>query len=70
MKFIGKRTIRLDKEINELDELVFKFVKILETYTSYVIVSGYVAILLGRDRGTEDIDIIIPKLDKQKLSVI
>lgn len=70
MKFINKNTIELEKEINEVDELVFKFVKILEKYTSYVIVSGYVAILLGRDRGTEDIDIIIPKLDKQKLSVI
>jgi len=70
MEFVNKNTIKIDKEINELDILVCSFVKILEKHTDYVIVSGYVAILLGRDRGTEDIDIIIPKIDKQKLSLI
>lgn len=67
MRFISKNTIKLDKEINELDKFVFRFVDILKKHMDYVIVSGYVAILLGRDRGTEDIDIIIPKVDKQKL---
>ncbi len=66
----ANNTIKLDKEINELDRLVINFVRLFEKCTSYVIVSGYVAILLGRDRGTEDIDIIIPKIDKQKLSEI
>jgi hypothetical protein len=70
MEFVNKHTIKLDKEINELDKLVFKFVKILEKHTPYVIVSGYVAILLGRDRGTEDVYIIIPKLDMPKLAAI
>ena len=68
MKFINKNTIKLDKEINELDKFVFRFIDILKKYSDYVIVSGYVAILLGRNRGTEDIDIIIPKIDKQELS--
>lgn len=70
MKFINKNTIKLDKVINELDRFVLKFVKILQKHTGYVIVSGYVAILLGRERGTDDIDVIIPKINKEKLSVL
>lgn len=67
MEFVNKNTIKLDKEINELDRFVIRFIDILEKYSDYVIVSGYVAILLGRDRATEDIDIIIPKTDKAGL---
>lgn len=70
MKFINKNTIKLDKEISGLDRFVLDFVKILQKHTDYVIVSGYVAILLGRDRGTDDIDIFIPKIGKEKLAVI
>ena len=70
MKFINKNTIKLDKEINELDKIVIRFIDILKKYTDYVIVSGYVAILLGRDRGTEDIDIIIPKKNKNELKLL
>lgn len=69
MKFVKKNTIKLDKEINDLDRFVFKFVNILKKHTDYVIVSGYVAILLGRDRTTEDIDIIIPKKNKDELKL-
>ena len=67
MKFINKNIIELDKKINELDKFVFRFVKILEKCTDYVIVSGYVAIMLGRERTTDDIDIIIPKISKENL---
>jgi len=70
MKFINKNTIKLDKEINDLDKFVLRFIKILEKHADYVIVSGYVAILLGRDRGTDDIDVIIPKLSKEKLELL
>ena len=66
MKVLNKKTIRLDKELNILDKFVLKFVSILEKYVKYVIVSGYVAILFGRARATEDIDIIISKLPKNK----
>lgn len=69
MRFL-KNTIKLDKVINELDKFVLKFIGILEKYTDYVIVSGYVAILLGRDRTTDDIDIIVPKMDKNKLKLL
>jgi len=64
MKFIDKNTIKLDRELNELDKFVISFIKILEKYTNYVIISGYVSILLGRSRATEDIDIFTKKLDK------
>ncbi|MFH1182464.1 MAG: hypothetical protein V1702_05890 [Candidatus Woesearchaeota archaeon] len=70
MKFVGKNTIRLDRILNDLDRFVLKFVKILETHTNYVIVSGYVAILFGRSRTTEDVDIFIPKLDKGRFSAL
>lgn len=63
MEFTSKNAIKLDKEINELDKFVFKFIKILERHTDYVIISGYVAILLGRSRSTEDIDVFIKEVD-------
>lgn len=63
MEFLDKATIKLDKVENELDRLVLDFVKILEKHTKYVIVSGYVAILFGRSRATEDVDIFIKRLD-------
>ncbi len=57
--------IKFDKNTSDLDEFVFDFVKLLESCgIRYVIVSGYVAILFGRSRGTEDIDILIDRLDQ------
>ena len=70
MKFLDKKTIKIDRELNELDKFVLKFTKILEKHTDYVIVSGYVSILLGRTRGTEDVDIFIKKLDKKKFIIL
>ena len=54
-----KKEIILDKELNELDKYVLEFIKILEKHVDYVIISGYVSILLGRSRSTEDIDLFI-----------
>ena len=57
--------IRLtNKTLSELDTFVLDFLSVLKAYTDYVIVSGYVTILFGRARGTEDIDIIIEKMDR------
>ncbi len=53
-----------EKYLTALDRFVLDFIHILEQKTSYVIVSGYVAILFGRSRGTEDVDILIPRLEK------
>jgi hypothetical protein len=68
MEFIDEKTIRLDKKINEVDLFVFKFIDLLEKYTNYVIISGYVSILFGRNRGTDDIDMIIPKMTLEQFS--
>jgi len=43
-----------------------KFCKIVEQHCKYIIVSGYLVIALGRSRGTQDIDMIIEKLDLKK----
>ena len=66
MKFIDKNTLKLDKILNELDKFVLRFIKVLGKHCNYVIVSGYVSILLGRARATEDVDIFIEKLSKEE----
>ena len=63
MKFINKKTIEIDRELSDLDKFAIDFTDILKKNIDYVIVSGYVAILLGRARASEDIDVIIPKID-------
>ena len=50
---------------NILDEFCEKFCSVVEKYCKYIVVSGFVAISSGRTRATEDIDIIIEKLDFQ-----
>jgi len=53
---------------NILDKFCIDFCKIIEKYTKYIIVSGFVAIASGRVRGTEDIAMIIDKISKEKFS--
>lgn len=54
--------IGLTKELNNLDRLTLEFTAVLDDVgLSYVIVSGYVALLFGRSRTSEDIDIIITR---------
>ena len=65
MKFIDHTTIQLDKILTELDLFVLGFIRILKQYAEYVIVSGYIPILFGRSRATEDVDIFIRKIDLQ-----
>lgn len=48
---------------NILKRFTSDFCQIAEKFTKYMIVSEYVAISTGRSRGTEDIDIIIEKLN-------
>ncbi|HRS42866.1 MAG TPA: hypothetical protein P5530_03270 [Candidatus Diapherotrites archaeon] len=53
-----------NKEINELDSLVIDFVSVLDKHNiKYVIISGYVAIIFGRSRNSEDVDLFIEKMD-------
>ena len=58
-----------NKTLSELDVFVRDFLNVLKAYTDYVIVSGYVTILFGRARGTEDIDIIIDKINRRTSEV-
>lgn len=57
-----KKEIILNRELSELDKFVLKFCSILN---KYVLVSGYVSILFGRSRATEDVDLLIPPLNKE-----
>ncbi len=68
MRFVSKELIELGRELSDLDLFALDFIKNLKKYSKYVIVSGYVSILLGRSRSSEDIDMIIPKIEQSKFS--
>ena len=70
MEFLDSKTIKLDTVVNELDRFVFDFIKILEKHAEYVIVSGYVAILFGRSRATEDIDVFIKEMSNEQFALL
>lgn len=62
---LGDDTLRITREPSELDRDVLAFTQILDSQgIDYVIVSGYVAILTGRSRSTEDIDVILESLSE------
>ena len=55
--------IDFNRKLSELDKFVIAFTSLLsQQKIRHVIVSGYVSILFGRNRASEDIDIIIEKL--------
>ena len=60
-----KKEIILDKELNNLDIFALKFLNIVSSYVDYVVIAGYVSILLGRTRTTEDIDVFIKRITKE-----
>ncbi|PJA17933.1 MAG: hypothetical protein COX63_02540, partial [Candidatus Diapherotrites archaeon CG_4_10_14_0_2_um_filter_31_5] len=63
----SKNKIIFEKELSFLDRLVFEFTGILDKQKiDYVIVSGYIAILFGRSRNTEDIDLFIEEMPLKK----
>ena len=47
----------IEREPSWLDHLVMEFVRCLGF--NYIIVAGYVAILLGRTRTTDDVDVVV-----------
>ena len=53
---------------NILDRFAEEFCAIVDKHTAYIIVSGFVAIASGRSRGTEDIDMIIPRMGLKEFS--
>jgi len=50
------------KVVNALDKFVLDCVRVVSRFTNYVLVSGYVSILVGRSRVTEDVDMLIGPL--------
>ncbi len=62
--------IRIDKELNKLDRLVLDFTAILTEHTDYVLVAGYVSILFGRSRVSEDIDMLVPRLTDSTFTTV
>lgn len=59
--------IIFDRELSILDNFVLSFTEHLETNNiKYVIISGYVAILFGRSRMSEDVDIFIENISFEK----
>lgn len=63
---IEEDTIIINRELTQLDIFVKDFLEVLKKHTDYLVVSGFVSICTGRTRGTEDIDLLVPVLDKDK----
>jgi len=66
--FLEKDAIVINRELTELDLFVRDFLNILKKHADYLVVSGFVSICTGRTRATEDIDILVKKLDKEKFN--
>lgn len=59
-------TLVVSREPNQLDELAIEFSKILTQFNiGHVYIAGYVSILTGRARSTEDVDVLIEKIDEK-----
>jgi hypothetical protein len=68
---MSRGRIKLDKKLNDLDRLVIDFVRVLDSnMIKYVVVSGYVSILFGRSRSSEDVDIIAKKFSKKRFTAL
>lgn len=67
----SEEKICFEKKLNELDRFTLSFAKRLDDLKiKYVLVSGYVSILFGRSRSSEDIDMIIEEIDFDKFKVL
>ncbi|MDP3733760.1 MAG: hypothetical protein Q8R37_00895 [Nanoarchaeota archaeon] len=58
--------IVINRELTELDLFVKDFLAVLQKYSDYLIVSGFVSISTGRTRGTEDVDLLVPVMSTEK----
>lgn len=57
----------VEREPNELDTLAIEFTRILDDLDiRHVYVAGYVAILTGRPRTTQDVDVLLERLDESR----
>lgn len=63
---LRNRTLVVEREPNQLDELTIRFSEVLDQFDiEHVYVAGYVSILAGRARSTEDIDVLIERIDEE-----
>lgn len=61
-------TLLVDREPNVLDELAIQFSSTLDAVgIDHVFVKGYVVILAGRARATEDIDVLLERTSSEKI---
>lgn len=61
----------VDREPNQLDELAIEFSAILEQFDiEHAYIAGYVSILAGRARSTEDVDVLIERIDESAAEVL
>ena len=59
-------TLVVEREPNQLDELAIEFSRILCRFDiGHVYIAGYVDILAGRARSTEDVDVLIERIDEE-----
>ena len=59
-------TLAVEREPNQLDELAIRFSEILGQFDiKHVYIAGYVSILAGRARSTEDVDVLIERIDEE-----
>lgn len=66
---ITNEFIKFNRNLSDLDKFVLEFVDILnKSKIDYVIISGYVSILFGRARATEDVDVFIEDMDRKKFN--
>ncbi|GAA0514316.1 hypothetical protein SAMN04488066_103146 [Halorubrum aquaticum] len=62
------RGLVVDREPNRLDELAIGFSRVLSRLdVDHVFVAGYVAILAGRSRSTEDVDVFIERCSSERI---
>lgn len=65
MEFTGTGAV-VEKDPSVLDELILDVADVLAANgVEYAVVSGYVAVLFGRSRATEDIDVLIERCDAE-----
>lgn len=67
----SKQKIAFSKNMSDLDRFTFDFCKILFGLNlRFVVVSGYVAILFGRNRASEDIDVFLERIDYPRFKML
>ncbi len=65
------RHIYLSKELTVYDRLALEFSRTMDEYGArFVFVSGYVAILFGRSRTSEDVDVLVERLPFEDFSLL